>query len=167
MGMTKLRAEVDVEAPVSQVYNQWTQFESFPEFLGAVKSVDQIDDVRTLWNVSIAGRGHTFYADIVEQVPDQVIAWQSTDGKFHAGRVEFIPDGAGTRVRLEMEWEPEGLLETAGAAIGIDDAQARMDLRRFKEFIENRGAPTGEWRGEIHGGVEQPRPDEPSGGVGA
>ncbi|WP_240482308.1 SRPBCC family protein [Microbacterium sediminis] len=167
MTMTKLRAEVDVDAPVSQVYNQWTQFESFPEFLGAVKSVDQIDDVRTLWNVSIAGREHSFYADIVEQVPDRQIAWQSTDGKFHTGRVDFTPNAEGTHVALEMEWEPEGLLEAAGAAIGIDDAQARTDLRRFKEFIENRGSATGEWRGEIHGGVEDSRPGEQSGSVGA
>lgn len=156
MGMTTLRAEVDVNAPIRQVYDQWTQFESFPEFLGAVDSVEQIDDVRTRWKVSIAGREHAFYADIVDQVPDRHIAWQSTDGKFHAGRVEFEPDAEGTRVRLEMQWEPEGIIESAGAALGIDDAQARADLRRFKEFIENRGSATGEWRGEIHGGVEEP-----------
>lgn len=167
MAMTTVRAEVDVDAPVDKVYNQWTQFKSFPEYLGAVKSVEQIDDVRTLWNVSIAGREHSFYADIVEQVPDRQIAWQSTDGKFHAGRVEFVPDGQHTHVTLEMEWEPEGLLETAGAAIGIDDAQVKKDLQRFKDFIEHRGSETGGWRGEIHGGQEDPTAGEGFGRAGA
>ena len=148
---TTLNAEIDVEAPLHTVYNQWTQFESFPEFLGAVKSVKQIDDVRTHWNVSIAGKEEEFYADIVDQVPDQHVAWQSTDGAFHAGRVEFEPHGDETRVKLRMEWEPQGLVEKVGAGLGIDDAQAQMDLQRFKKFIENRGAETGAWRGEVHG----------------
>jgi uncharacterized membrane protein len=157
MATTTLRAEVDVEAPISKVYDQWTQFESFPKFLGAVKSVEQIDDVRTRWTVSIAGKENSFYADVVDQVPDRHVSWQSTDGTFHRGSVEFEPNAEGTHVRLEMEWEPEGLLEKAGAALGIDDAQARMDLRRFKEFIEERDSETGAWRGEIHGAQETSR----------
>ncbi|WP_309069009.1 SRPBCC family protein [Microbacterium sp.] len=151
---TTLNAEIDVDAPVDIVYNQWTQFESFPHFLGAVKSVQQIDDVRTRWTVSIAGKEEEFYADIVDQVPDSHVAWQSTDGAFHAGRVEFEPHGSETRVKLRMEWEPEGLIEKVGAALNIDEAQAKMDLERFKKFIEERGAETGGWRGEVHGRQE-------------
>lgn len=151
---TTLTAEIDVDAPIDTVYNQWTQFESFPEYLGAVKSVKQIDDVRTHWTVSIAGKEQDFYADIVDQVPDDHIAWQSTDGTFHAGRVEFEPHGDETHVKLRMEWEPQDLIEKIGAGIGIDDAQAKMDLQRFKKFIEQRGAETGGWRGEVHGREE-------------
>jgi uncharacterized membrane protein len=156
---TTLTAEIGVDAPVETVYNQWTQFESFPHYLGAVKSVKQIDDVRTHWTVSIGGREEDFYADIVDQVPDDHIAWQSTDGAFHAGRVDFVPrvreDGhAETLVRLRMEWEPQGLLETIGGALDIDSAQAQRDLERFKAFIEERGAETGGWRGEVHGRQE-------------
>ncbi|MER7796567.1 SRPBCC family protein [Microbacterium sp. NPDC096154] len=151
---TTLTAEIDVEAPINAVYNQWTQFESFPEYLGAVKQVKQIDDVRTQWTVSIAGKEESFYADIVDQVPDSHVAWQSTDGAFHAGRVEFEPHGDETHVKLRMEWEPQGAIEKIGAAVGIDDAQAQMDLQRFKKFMEKRGAETGGWRGEIHGRQE-------------
>ncbi|GAA1740427.1 SRPBCC family protein [Microbacterium paludicola] len=151
---TTVTAEIDVDAPVSTVYNQWTQFESFPEYLGAVKSVQQIDDVRTHWTVSIAGKEEDFYADIVDQVPDSHVAWQSTDGALHAGRVEFEPHDGQTRVKLRMEWEPEGFIEKVGAAVGIDDAQAKMDLQRFKKFIEERGIETGDWRGEVHGRQE-------------
>ncbi|WP_203136451.1 SRPBCC family protein [Microbacterium sp. JZ31] len=151
---TTLTAEIDVDAPVDTVYNQWTQFESFPQFLGAVKSVQQIDDVRTRWSVSIGGKEEEFYADIVDQVPDSHVAWQSTDGAFHAGRVEFEPHGSETRVKLRMEWEPEGLIEKVGAALNIDEAQAKMDLERFKKFIEERGSETGSWRGEVHGAQE-------------
>lgn len=156
---TTLTAEIDVEAPVDTVYNQWTQFESFPEYLGAVKVVQQIDDVRTRWTVSIGGREEAFYADVVEQVPDQHIAWQSTDGIFHAGSVDFEPRRSETgvdetHVRLRMDWEPQGILETLGAAVGIDKAQAQMDLQRFKTFIEKRAGETGGWRGEIHDGRE-------------
>jgi uncharacterized membrane protein len=155
---TTLNAEIDVEAPISAVYNQWTQFESFPEFLGAVKSVQQIDDVRTHWTVSIAGKEQDFYADIVDQVPDSHVAWQSTEGTFHAGRVEFESHGDQTRVKLRMEWEPQGIIEKVGAGLGIDDAQAQMDLQRFKKFMEERGAETGGWRGEVHGRQET-KPD--------
>jgi uncharacterized membrane protein len=151
---TTLTAEIDVEAPLDAVYNQWTQFESFPEYLGAVKSVQQIDDVRTRWAVSIGGKEEEFYADIVDQVPDDHISWQSTDGTFHAGRVDFERRGTDTHVTLRMEWEPEGLIEKVGAAVGIDDAQAQMDLKRFKKFMEERGAETGAWRGEVHGRQE-------------
>lgn len=156
---TTLTAEIDVDAPIDTVYNQWTQFESFPEYLGAVKSVKQIDDVRTHWTVSIGGREEEFFADIVDQVPDDHISWQSTDGTFHAGRVDFVPrttdDGhTGTHIKLLMEWEPQGFLETIGGALNIDSAQARMDLERFKRFIEKRGTETGAWRGEVHGRQE-------------
>ncbi|GLJ63059.1 cyclase [Microbacterium barkeri] len=147
---TSLSAEIDVEAPLEEVYNQWTQIETFPEYLGAVRSVRQIDEVRSRWSVTIGGFTEDFYADIVDQVPDDHIVWQSTDGIFHVGRVDFAPIENGTRVTLRMVWEPEGMLESFGAAIGVDSAQAQRDLERFKEFMEARGTATGGWRGEVH-----------------
>jgi len=149
-----MTAEVEVDAPLHTVYNQWTQFEEFPEFLHAVKSVEQIDDNLTHWVVSIGGQEREFDAAIIDQVPDDHVAWASVQERVHAGRVQFTPiDDMRTRVSLEMEWEPQTLLEKAGAALGIDERQAEMDLERFKKFIESRGAETGGWRGEIHGGM--------------
>ena len=109
-------AEIDVDAPIGAVYNQWTQFESFPHFLHAVKEVTQHDDAHTHWVVSIGGVRREFDAEITEQVPDQLIAWSSIDGKSHAGSVRFAPVGdASTHVALEMLWLPETFVEKVGA----------------------------------------------------
>jgi uncharacterized protein YndB with AHSA1/START domain len=156
MKPSTVTAEIDVDAPIRAVYNQWTQFESFPEFLHAVKEVTQHDDARTHWVVSIGGVRREFEAEITEQVPDEIIAWASIDGKSHTGSVSFgLTEGTGTHVRLEMMWLPETFVERVGAALDLDERQAEMDLRRFKEFIEERGRETGAWRGEIHDGVPE------------
>ena len=163
MKPSTMTAEIDVDAPIRAVYNQWTQFESFPEFLHAVKEVTQRDDATTHWVVSIGGVRREFEAEITEQVPDEIIAWASVDGKSHSGSVRFgLNEGTGTHVSLEMMWLPETFVERVGAALDLDERQAEMDLRRFKEFIEERGRETGGWRGEIHDGVP-----ERSGGAAA
>jgi len=147
-------AEVEVDVPISTAYNQWTQFEEFPEFLSDVKSVTQLDDDLTHWDVSIGGVRREFDAAIVDQVPDDHVEWASVEGRLHSGRVSFESISAGrTRVELAMAWEPETVLEKAGAAIGLDERQVEMDLMRFKRFIESRRDETGAWRGEIHDGL--------------
>lgn len=149
-----ITADIDVDAPVRTVYNQWTQFEDFPEFMHAVESIEQRGDDLTHWVVSIGGVKREFDAVITDQVPDDHVAWASVEERLHAGHVSFEerPDG-GTHIELEMQWEPETVLEKAGAALDLDERQAEMDLRRFKEFIEDRGRETGAWRGRIEGDV--------------
>jgi uncharacterized membrane protein len=150
---TTLTASIDVDVPVRVAYNQWTQFESFPEFLSGVESVKQLGDTMTHWRVSIAGVEREFDAEIADQVPDDHVSWRSVGEVMHRGRVEFTPEGPDeTRVDLEIEWEPEGFVEAAGAALQLDDLQVKKDLARFKEFVEDRERATGAWRGEIHGG---------------
>jgi len=151
-----MTAEIDVDAPLRAVYNQWTQFESFPQFLHAVKEVRQEGDARTHWVVSVAGVRREFDAEITEQVPDQLIAWASVDGTSHSGSVRFTPVSNGiTHVALEMLWLPETVVEKVGAALNVDGVQAQTDLERFKSFIEERGRETGGWRGEIHDSVPE------------
>ncbi|WP_461472459.1 SRPBCC family protein [Microbacterium sp. HJ5] len=151
-----MHADIDVDAPIRAVYNQWTQFESFPHFLHAVKEVTQLDDTRTRWVVSVGGVRREFEAEITEQVPDQLIAWASVDGKSHTGRVAFTPGQDGrTHVDLEMMWLPETFVEKVGAALDLDERQAAADLKRFESFIEERGRETGGWRGEVHDGVSE------------
>jgi len=146
-------AEIDVDVPVRTAYDQWTQFETFPEFMHAVKSIDQLEDERTHWVVSIGGVTREFDAIITEQVPDDHVAWASVEERLHAGVVSFAPapDG-GTQIELTMSWEPETFVEKAGAALALDERQAEADLRRFKEYIEERGSETGGWRGTISDG---------------
>lgn len=154
---TTVTATTEVEAPVRVAYNQWTQFESFPEFLGGVDEVRQIDDALTHWVVSIGGVKREFDAEIGDQVPDDHVAWSSIGEVVHRGRVRFTPVNADrTRIDLEIEWEPEGFVEEAGAALQLDDMQVKRDLARFKDFIEDRDRATGAWRGEIHGGEPTP-----------
>jgi uncharacterized membrane protein len=153
---TTVTADIEVDVPVRVAYDQWTQFESFPQFMTGVESVRQIDDTTTHWVVSIAGVKREFDADVSDQVPDDHVAWRSTAAEVqHRGRVDFRPGSDGrTRIDLTIEWEPEGFIEKAGAALQLDDAQVKRDLHRFKEFIEKRDVETGAWRGEVHGGQE-------------
>jgi uncharacterized membrane protein len=135
---------------VHTVYNQWTQFEEFPRFMQGVERVDQLDDRRLHWVADFGGSKHEWDAEITEQVPDKTIAWRSLGGVTHNGRVTFEPLAPDqTRAKVEMEWEPEGLAEKAGAAVGLDERSVSKDLDRFKEFIEARGVETGAWRGRV------------------
>jgi uncharacterized membrane protein len=150
---TTLTASTEADVPVRTAYDQWTQFESFPEFLSGVEEVRQIGDALTHWVVSIGGVKREFDAEIGDQVPDDHVAWSSIGEVVHRGRVEFTPVQAErTRIDLEIEWEPEGFVEKAGAALQLDKLQVERDLARFKKFIEDRHRATGAWRGEIHGG---------------
>jgi uncharacterized membrane protein len=150
--MGKVESSIEVNVPVSTAYNQWTQFEEFPRFMEGVKHVRQLDDRTLEWNAEIAGKDKTWQAEITEQEPDERIAWTSTSGARNAGVVTFhrISDDT-TKVMLQMDFEPEGAMESAGDALGIPERQVQGDLERFKEFIESRGTETGAWRGEVEG----------------
>jgi uncharacterized membrane protein len=151
--MARIEKEIEVQAPLRSVYNQWTQFEEFPMFMDGVKEVRQLDDTHLHWCASVGGKDLEWDAEIVEQVPDQRIAWRSTTGKLNAGTVEFEPVDSGcTRVCLTMEYDPEGPVENVGSALGVTKRRVTKDLKKFKTFIEKRGVESGEWRGEVHGG---------------
>ena len=149
----RVEKDIEVNAPLHTVYNQWTQFEEFPAFMDGVKEVRQIDDTHLHWCAKIGGKEVEWDSEITEQVPDQRVAWRSTSGKLNAGVVEFEPIGEGkTRVCLTMEYDPEGAVENVGSALGVTGHRVKQDLENFKEFIEKRGVETGAWRGEVHGG---------------
>ncbi|GIF50640.1 polyketide cyclase/dehydrase/lipid transport protein [Asanoa ferruginea] len=146
-GVTK---SVDVAVPIRTAYNQWTQFEEFPRFMEGVQEVRQLDDNTTHWRAEIAGVKREFDARITEQLPDERVAWTSTDGTKQSGVVTFHRlDADHTRVTAQMEYEPDGMLEKAGDKLGMVDRRVEGDLKRFKEFIEGRGDETGGWRGEV------------------
>src|SRR4051794_19137299 len=149
--MSTVTESVDVHVPIHTAYNQWTQFESFPHFMSGVETISQLDDKRTHWVTKVAGVQREFDAEITEQHPDERIAWKSTGGDTkHAGVVTFHRLGdQDTRVTIQLEWDPEGLTEKVGSAVGVDDRQVKADAKRFKQFIEERGSETGAWRGEV------------------
>jgi uncharacterized membrane protein len=151
--MSQVEQSIDVEVPVRVAYDQWTQFEAFPQFMDGVERVVQKDDKTLEWHAVVGGQEKHWEAEIVEQTPDQRVAWRSTSGATNAGVVTFQSTGPNTtRVTLQLEADPEGPVESAGDAMGFLDRRVTGDLERFKEFVEGRGVATGAWRGEIHGG---------------
>ena len=154
--MAKIQKDIVVDVPVSVAYAQWTQFESFPQFMDGVKEVVQLDEKTLRWHATIAGKDEEWDAEITEQHPDSVIAWRSTTGAPNAGVVRFEPAGDGkSKILLEMSYEPRDAAEKVGDALGVLERQVDGDLKRFKEFIEKRDVPTGAWRGDVSGGKVQ------------
>lgn len=149
--MSTIEKSVQVAVPVSTAYDQWTQFESFPQFMEGVESVRQLDDKHLHWKAEIGGVTREWDAEIVDQVPDERITWRAVEGATNKGTVSFTPDAMAktTQVTLHLEYEPEGAVEKTGDLLKIVDMRAKGDLERFKDFIENRGTETGAWRGEV------------------
>ncbi len=148
---TQVEKTIEVDVPVNVAYNQWTQFADFPQFMSGVDEVSQISDSMTHWIAQIGGIRREWDAAILEQVPDSKVAWAAITGATNAGAVYFQPLGsARTLVRLNLEYEPEGLVEKVGEFLNVVQRQAEGDLERFKQFIESRGTATGGWRGAVN-----------------
>lgn len=152
--MERIEKTIDVNCPLHTVYNQWTQFESFPKFMSGVREVRQLDDTHTHWRAELWGKEKEWDAEITEQVPDRIIAWRSISGDApNGGAVYFEPLSADrTRVRLLMEYEPQGITEKVGDSLGAMGMNVQRSVEGFKRFIESRGREEGGWRGEVHGG---------------
>lgn len=149
--MAEIEKSIVVEVPLTTAYNQWTQFESFPEFMDGVREVRQLDDSRLRWRANVGGRELEWEAVITQQVPDDRIGWRSVSGAPNAGNVRFEAEGpSSTRVHLHLIYEPDGAIESAVDALGLVSRRVDGDLSRFKQFIESRSRETGAWRGEIH-----------------
>jgi uncharacterized membrane protein len=148
--MSTIEKSIELNVPVRTAYNQWTQFEEFPRFMEGVKEVTQLDDTRLHWKAAIAGQDKEWDAEITEQTPDQRIAWTSRGGAINGGVVTFhrLSD-ARSKVMLQLEYAPQGVVESVGDALGVVSSRVQGDLERFKEFIEKRGRETGAWRGQV------------------
>jgi uncharacterized membrane protein len=153
--MPKIEDTIEVQVPVQQAYNQWTQFEEFPKFMDGIRSVQQLDDKHVQWVAEIRGESRQWTTEITEQRPDEKVAWQTIEGEVkNDGVVTFEPMGdAQTRVNVQMDVEGESTAENvAGDLLGVVKKQVHGDLERFKQLIENRDAETGAWRGEVQEG---------------
>lgn len=153
--MSTIEQSIEVNAPLSAVYNQWTQFEEFPQFMEGIDEITQTDATHMHWVAEIAGSRQEWDAEITEQSPDERIAWKNTSGLENAGVVTFHRVGVNvTRVMVQMDFATEGVIEKVGDALGAPDRRVKGDLDRFKEMIEAGDGETGAWRGEVK------RPDE-------
>jgi N-acetylglucosamine-6-phosphate deacetylase len=115
-------AAIEVGVPVKTAYNQWTQFEEFPQFMDGIDEVTQLDETQLHWAATIAGRHAEWDAQIVEQEPDRRIAWETIDGGIvlcedgrirKAGRPsEFSPEPGSTIVQAAGRFVFPGLIDT-------------------------------------------------------
>jgi uncharacterized membrane protein len=152
--VSTVAATVDVDVPIRTAYNQWTQFETFPQFMEGVEQVRQLDDRHTHWRIHVGPSTREFDATITEQHPDERVAWKSDSGPDHAGVITFHRlDDTHTRITAQMEVDPDGFVETVADKLGVLEHRVNGDMKRFKQFIESEGHETGAWRGDI------PRPD--------
>jgi uncharacterized membrane protein len=158
--MHQVSKTIDVNAPVGDVYDQWTQFEEFPRFMAGVQRVVQVDDKHLEWTATVAGREKTWTAEITDQTPDTRIAWKSTSGAENAGAVLFETlDPDRTRVTLKLVADPDGVVETVGANLGFLERRVKGDLERFRDHLASTGGVSGGWRGEIHGDAVREAPE--------
>ena len=148
--MKTIEESIEVEVPVTTAYNQWTQFETFPQFMDGVESVEQKDDKLLHWIADIGGEKREWDAEITEQHPDHRVAWKALDQDGPNGAVTFHKlDDSRSKIMVQMDYEPEGMKESVGSAVGLDSHRVKNDLESFKEFIESRGGETGAWRGKV------------------
>ncbi|MFE7775122.1 SRPBCC family protein [Streptomyces sp. NPDC057445] len=152
--MTTVKESVEVGVPISTAYNQWTQFEEFPKFMEGVEEVRQIDDLHNHWTTKIGGVRREFDTEIVDQLADERIAWRTIGGDTkQMGMVRFQRlDDTHTRVELVMDVEPGGVAEKTAVMAGMIDRRVKGDMRRFKDYIEQRGGESGSWRGRVSPG---------------
>src|SRR5688572_10620441 len=148
--MSTIEESIEIDVPVRSAYNQWTQFEEFPSFMEGVESVTQIDDTHLHWVAEIGGVQREWDAVVTEQHPDERVAWKSTSGTSNAGVVTFhkLADSK-TKVMLQLDVDPQGVVEKAGDALGVIRPRVSGDLERFKDLIESRGEASGAWRGDV------------------
>ena len=152
--MSRVEESIDVDVPVRVAYDQWTQFESFPRFMKGVESITQLDPTHNHWVTKVGGQTREFDTVIVEQHPDERVAWKTEGGEVeHAGVVTFHRlDDDKTRLMIQIDWQPQGVAERVGSVVGVDDHRVRADAKRFKEFIESRGSAEGGYRGNVDAG---------------
>ena len=148
--MSLIEKSIEINLPVRTAYNQWTQFEEFPKFMEGVRQVKQLDDKHLHWKADVGGKEKEWDAEITEQIPDERIAWRSREGAKNAGVVTFHRHSdSKSKVMLQMEYDPQGVVEHAGDAAGVVSQRVLGDLERFKQYIESRGQETGAWRGTV------------------
>ncbi len=146
--MASIQQSVEIKAPAHVAYNQLTQFEDYPRFMDEVESAEQVDDTHVRWTTKIGQHARDWQSEIVEQKPDQCIAWRNVEGPVSTGRVEVQALGAdSSRVTFTVESEAT----SAGEAAEAMARQLGDNLQRLKQMIES-GGETGAWRGEVHDG---------------
>jgi uncharacterized membrane protein len=152
---------IDVAVPLETAYNQWTQYETWPDFMHRVTRVSQEEETKVNFATKIWGKTKEFEAEIITQRPDDRVKWRVTQGITHTGVVSFHELAPNlTRIELGLDVDPGSLIEKAARGMRHVKRAARADLHRFKAFIEMQETETGAWRGRIEDGEVVEEHDE-------
>ncbi|GGU72174.1 cyclase [Streptomyces cavourensis] len=128
---------VDIKAPVAVTWALWSDVTRWPKFLSHVQRVDPLDERRFAWQLSLPGAEKSFVAELTEVVPENRIAWKTTEGVHHAGVVTFHRlDDSSSRVALQIEYDPQGFVERLGALTNLNATLANYDLGEFQKLAE-------------------------------
>ncbi|HVH56091.1 MAG TPA: SRPBCC family protein [Vicinamibacterales bacterium] len=141
---------VVINRPIAELYRFWRNLENLPRFMSHLESVERITDTLSRWRAKgPAGSTVEWNAEIINEVPDQVIGWRSIEGSdvVSAGSVNFdeAAVGRGTRVRVRLQYSPPGgkLGDAVARLFGSDAAtEIRQDLQRFKQLVEEEQRAT-------------------------
>lgn len=148
--MKTIEESIEIEVPVSTAYEQWTEFESFPRFMDGIERVEQTDDTHLRWSAEVAGQKREWDAEITEQQPGHRIAWKALGQDGPNGAVTFHQlDDSRTKVMVQMDYDPEGMKESVGSAVGMDSRRVKGDLKSFKDLVESQRSAAGSQRGAI------------------
>ena len=132
-----IEATEDVAAPARRAYERWLRFEDFPTFMDGVEVVERTTPHTLRWVTELEGERTEWAARIVEERPDEAIAWVSTDGIVQEGRVEFRPAGPDrTEIHLRVFFAPASDTPNRDEIMAKVADQVRSNLRRFKERLE-------------------------------
>jgi len=139
--MSTIEKSIEVNVPEYKAYAQWMHFEEFPQFMEGVKEVIQLDAKHFHWKAEIAGQDKEWDTEITEHAADQRLAWTSR-GVIERWVMTFQPlSTTRSQVMLQLEYDPQALVDNAGDALGVMSSRAQGDLERFKELIETRWSP--------------------------
>ncbi|HVQ04449.1 MAG TPA: SRPBCC family protein [Burkholderiaceae bacterium] len=142
-GTITLSKSLFIEAPIEHVYDTWSNYENFPQFMSNVKSVQPLGGDRSHWTVrGPAGIGLQFDSIARMERPSEM-TWESEPGSkvSNSGRVTLVPEGYGTRVNVQLSYRPPAgaMGQAVSSLLGANPKQQfEDDLERMRQFIESR-----------------------------
>jgi hypothetical protein len=137
----------DVGLPIDQVYEEFTKFDQFPRFMHRVLNVEQKGRDKISWSEKIWFSSRQWEGRVTERRKNDRIVWKTNSGMEHKGIVSFhkLADNL-TRVMVDMEFEPNGMMEKMASGLRFVKRAVQADLARFKTYVEMQDAKGIEYR---------------------
>ncbi|MEJ7843972.1 MAG: SRPBCC family protein, partial [Rubrobacter sp.] len=142
-----ITGSIEVEAPVAQVYEYWSNLENLPSFMKNIEEVRSTGPDTTHWVVKgPLGYRAEFDARTTQDEQNSAIGWNTVDGDVQtSGQVRFqemTPNRTKVEVQMKFANPPGG---KAGEAVSrlTSGPKAIMlqDLKNFKDIMEGTATP--------------------------